>query len=199
MACSQWKSSVLKHATSSLCLSLSVTLWHCDNDNVITRRWCFRSENHPGATRPFVFIWGKCEEINRLRDLQTRKFYVLVSNKERERGVREASSPRWSDRPDLHLGCLQIIKSVKTIFVLQILQINIRNGPKPILSPAIETFRLTEGVLGCGERRGEAELPRVKWNSMFSAPICLSFYKINFTFQYLLQIFWKQKVLRHSW
>ena len=36
----------------------------------------------------------------------------------------------------------------------------------------------------------------LKWNSMFSAPICRSFYKINFTFQSLLQItfvFWNRK------
>ena len=46
-----------------------VSVW-VKQHNIITKRWSFRSENHPGATQPFVFIWGKCDEINRLRALE---------------------------------------------------------------------------------------------------------------------------------
>ena len=46
-----------------------VSVW-VKQHNIITKRWYFRSENHPGATQPFVFIWGKCDEINRLRALE---------------------------------------------------------------------------------------------------------------------------------
>ena len=57
-------------------------------------------------------------------ELQTGKFYVWVSNKEREEGggrERQASSPRWSDGPDLQRGCLANYEKLKiiTFFVLQ--------------------------------------------------------------------------------
>ena len=120
------------------------------------------------------------------------KVLCLGSNKERGReggreggrhhlpgGLTDPTSP-WTVLPD------NKTTSWKSWFVLFCLANQYFKWTKTNSQPQ----PLRHSVWGRGgERREDRRVPRVKWNSMFSAPICRSFYKINFTFQYLLQIF----------
>ena len=116
------------------------------------------------------------------------KVLCLGSNKERGReggrhhlpgGLTDPTSP-WTVLPD------NKTTSWKSWFVLFCLANQYFKWTKTNSQPQ----PLRHSVWGRGgERREDRRVPRVKWNSMFSAPICRSFYKINFTFKYLLQIF----------
>ena len=95
-----------------------------------------------------------------LRDLRTGKFYVWVSNKEREEGggrERQASSPRWSDGPDLHRGCLANYEKFKIISLFRFAKCKsiLEMDQNQLSARPLRHFVWRRG--GCGERRG--------WNS----------------------------------